>query len=105
MSTAKALLLFGATGDLAQRMLLPSLFGLHADGLVDPALRIIGTARSDLTDDAYRRFATEAIEAHVPADRLKAGEVAGFAERLRYVPLDASAPAGFGACYQTFCGT
>ena len=97
MSTAKALLLFGATGDLAQRMLLPSLFGLHADGLVDPALRIIGTARSDLTDDAYRRFATEAIEAHVPADRLKAGEVAGFAERLRYVPLDASAPAGFGA--------
>ena len=97
MSTAKALLLFGATGDLAQRMLLPSLFGLHAEGLVDPALRIIGTARSDLTDDAYRRFATEAIEAHVPADRLKAGEVAGFAERLRYVPLDASAPAGFGA--------
>ena len=97
MSTAKALLLFGATGDLAQRMLLPSLFGLHADGLVDPALRIIGTARSDLTDDAYRRFATEAIEAHVPADRLKAGEVAGFAERLSYVPLDASAPAGFGA--------
>ena len=97
MSTAKALLLFGATGDLAQRMLLPSLFGLHADGLVDPALRIIGTARSDLTDESYRRFAAEAIEAHVPADRLKAGEVAGFAERLSYVPLDASAPAGFGA--------
>ena len=32
--TANTVLLFGATGDLAQRMLLPSLFGLHADRLL-----------------------------------------------------------------------
>ena len=45
--TAKAdsLLLFGATGDLSQRMLLPSLCALHADGQLDPALQITGTAR------------------------------------------------------------
>ena len=43
------LLLFGATGDLAQRMLLPSLFGLHTDGLLPDELTITGTARSDLT--------------------------------------------------------
>ena len=38
------LLLFGATGDLAQRMLLPSLFGLHTDGLLPDELTITGTA-------------------------------------------------------------
>ena len=38
------LVLFGATGDLARRMLLPSLYGLDADGLLPPELRIIGTA-------------------------------------------------------------
>lgn len=41
-----ALVLFGATGDLAKRMLLPSLFGLDADGLLSPAMRIVATARS-----------------------------------------------------------
>ncbi|MBA4045369.1 MAG: glucose-6-phosphate dehydrogenase, partial [Erythrobacter sp.] len=52
--TADRLLLFGATGDLAQRMLLPSLFALDADGLLAPDLKIIGTARSQMTDSEYR---------------------------------------------------
>ena len=45
---ADTLLLFGATGDLAQRMLLPSLCALHAGGLLEPDLQIIGTARSSI---------------------------------------------------------
>ena len=52
--TADTLLLFGATGDLAQRMLLPSLFALHADRLLPPDLAIVGTARSDMSDDGFR---------------------------------------------------
>ena len=40
------LLLFGATGDLAQRMLLPSLFNLHSDGLLPEGLTITGTVVS-----------------------------------------------------------
>ena len=43
--TADRLLLFGATGDLSQRMLLPSLCALHADDLLAPDLKIVGTAR------------------------------------------------------------
>ena len=42
---APTLLLFGATGDLARRMLLPSLFGLDAEGLLPEGLAIYGTAR------------------------------------------------------------
>ena len=60
--TADRLLLFGATGDLAQRMLLPSLFALDADGLLGPGLKIIGTARSSMSDSEYRNFARAALE-------------------------------------------
>ena len=48
--TADNLVLFGATGDLAQRMLLPSLFALHADRLVSPQLAILGTGEAALEE-------------------------------------------------------
>ena len=59
--TANTLLLFGATGDLAQRMLLPSLCALHADDLVAENLLIICTARSEHTYASYRKVAREAL--------------------------------------------
>src|SRR5688572_30959438 len=62
-----ALLLFGATGDLARRMLLPSLYGLDADGLLPDELTVIGTARSQLDDDAYRDKAKQALDEHLAA--------------------------------------
>jgi glucose-6-phosphate 1-dehydrogenase len=52
-----SLLLFGATGDLSKRMLLPSLFGLHADGLLPAGLAIVATARSGHDTAAYRALA------------------------------------------------
>jgi len=93
--TADRLLLFGATGDLAQRMLLPSLCALDADKLVDPELRIICTARSDYDTHSYRNFARAALERFLPAERR--GSVATFLNRLQYQALDANEPAGFAA--------
>lgn len=89
------LLLFGATGDLAQRMLLPSLYGLHADGLLPEALTIMATAHSEMEDEGYRCFAAAALDAFVAPDRKNAGAVAGFLDRLAYCPLDANDPAGY----------
>jgi glucose-6-phosphate 1-dehydrogenase len=89
------LLLFGATGDLAQRMLLPSLYGLHADGLLPKGLTITGTARSDKDDAGYRQFAADALDEFLPADRKDDSAVGGFLERLFYQPLDASKTDGF----------
>ena len=91
------LLLFGATGDLAQRMLLPSLFGLHVDGLLPPQLAVTGTARSEHDDASYRDFAGKALDTYLPADRKDEGAIRGFLDRLGYQPLDASTPAGFDA--------
>ena len=91
--TADRLLLFGATGDLSQRMLLPSLCALDADGLLGPDVRIIGTARSEMTDSEFRNFAREALEKFLPADRR--GSMANFLNRLSYQALDATTLEGF----------
>lgn len=88
--TADTLLLFGATGDLAQRMLLPSLFVLHADRLLPPDLAIVGTARSDMSEDGFRSRAEEALTKYLPDDRRLSGTSSDFLRRLRYVPLDLS---------------
>ena len=51
---ASLLTIFGASGDLSQRMLLPSLYGLQSDGLLPERMRILGTARSALDDAGFR---------------------------------------------------
>jgi glucose-6-phosphate 1-dehydrogenase len=90
-----ALLLFGATGDLARRMLLPSLYGLAADGLLPDDLRIIGTARTELDDHAFRARAREALDQHSIAGFVQPDVAERFLQRLSYVALDATQPATF----------
>ena len=89
------LLLFGATGDLAQRMLLPSLYGLHADNLLPAELKIFGAARHDHDDEGYRAFARKALDQFLPEDRKDEGAIASFLERVFYQPTDLSDPASF----------
>jgi glucose-6-phosphate 1-dehydrogenase len=87
---AGKLLLFGATGDLAQRMLLPSLYGLHVDGLLPDGLTITGSARSDYDDQAYRDFAKEALDEFLPKDMKDAKQIKAFLDRLFFQPCDLS---------------
>jgi glucose-6-phosphate 1-dehydrogenase len=98
---ASTLLLFGATGDLARRMLLPSLYGLDSDGLLPSELRIVGTARTDLDDAAFRERAKAALEEHLPPGFLQEEVADRFLRRLHYVALDIKDPAGFERLAQT----
>lgn len=95
-TSCSALLLFGATGDLSRRMLLPSLFALHEDGLIEPGLRIVGTARSEHDDAEFREFTRAALEEFLPEDRKDDAKLASFLERLEYQTLDASNVDGYG---------
>ena len=61
---ADALVLFGATGDLAKRKLFPALYNLELDGMLD--VPVIGVARSDWTDESFRAHARDAIIAAEP---------------------------------------
>lgn len=84
-----SLILFGATGDLAQRMLLPSLYGLDADDLLPARLRIVSTARSNLTEAAFLEFAAAALTRFVEPAALKSECVSRLLQRLRFVCVDA----------------
>jgi len=55
------IVLFGATGDLARRKLLPGLFHLFEAGLL-PRSEVLGVALEELDDDSFRAFAREALE-------------------------------------------
>jgi glucose-6-phosphate 1-dehydrogenase len=93
--TAGTFLLFGATGDHAQRMLVPSLFALHADRLIPPELAIFGTAPGDMDDAGFRSLAEAALAKYLPDDRRPSPATADFLKRLRYVTLDVSDREGF----------
>jgi glucose-6-phosphate 1-dehydrogenase len=58
----QVIVLFGATGDLAKRKLLPGMFHLAQVGLMPAGFRIVGTARHDIGEEAFRDLAREAIE-------------------------------------------
>src|SRR6476620_9299931 len=87
-SPATLLVIFGASGDLAQRMLLPSLYGLQHAGLLPEGLRILGTARSELDDAAFRANVAEAVRTHVPASDLDEASLAALLERIAYQSAD-----------------
>jgi glucose-6-phosphate 1-dehydrogenase len=100
LTAADLLLLFGATGDLARRMLMPSLYALHSEGLLPADLDILATGRSALDDDGYRALVAKALETYVSADRRRPDSIEGFLRRLRYVALDVSNPESFGRLAQ-----
>ncbi|MFW2342133.1 glucose-6-phosphate dehydrogenase [Brevundimonas sp.] len=86
-----ALILFGGGGDLALRMLLPSLYFLDHDGLLDPGLKIIAAARSDETRDDYIARVRASVEPRATSDEAWSdGTWARLAGRLDYVALDAT---------------
>jgi glucose-6-phosphate 1-dehydrogenase len=55
-----AVVIFGATGDLTHRKLIPALYNLAADGALPPAVSVVGFARRDKTDEVFRKELEEA---------------------------------------------
>src|SRR3546814_619927 len=91
----ETLILFGATGDLAHRMLFPSLYNLHMDGLLADGLTIIGSGRSDLDRAAFHAQVREALAEHLPEDRIDPPVVDMFLDRIDYCAVDAGKGAGY----------
>ncbi len=89
------LVVFGATGDLSQRKLIPALFHRDDQGQIPPEARIIGTSRRDMTDEAFRAFAQGAIEKFVEAEFRTAANVKRFLDRLTYVSAEATQEDGW----------
>src|ERR1700737_1677262 len=57
-----ALVIFGASGDLAHRKLVPALYDLFVDGLLSPHFAVVGFSRSSLSDEDFRGSLREAVQ-------------------------------------------
>ncbi|MCA0424210.1 MAG: glucose-6-phosphate dehydrogenase [Proteobacteria bacterium] len=91
------LVVFGATGDLAQRKLIPALFNRDRHGQVPPEARIIGASRRAMTEKQFRDFARTALAQHAKLTDADKALVESFLERLTYVTLDAEDESGWDA--------
>ena len=83
--------LFGATGDLSRRKLLPGLFHLTTSGFI-PDARVIGVSLDDLTPESFGEFALAALR-EFSGRRVSDEAWSAFAAKLDYVPLSAGASA------------
>ncbi|MDX8353453.1 glucose-6-phosphate dehydrogenase [Cognatiyoonia sp. IB215182] len=91
------LVIFGGTGDLARRKILPGLFRRFRAGQMPDQARIIGAARSDLDTEGYRWLIADAIAEFGGEEKSDNSALAAFLDRLDYVAIDAKGEGGWKA--------
>ena len=91
------LVLFGGTGDLSWRKLMPALFQAFRHGTLPEGGRIIGVARDNHTDEQYRELIRSRFDRVELAKRPSAEEFDRFAAMLHYQRIDLSQPAAYDA--------
>ncbi|MGA0601709.1 glucose-6-phosphate dehydrogenase [Caulobacter sp. KR2-114] len=96
------LVIFGATGDLAARMLLPSLYFLDSDKLLPDGLKIIGSARSEMDRDAFVKLVRGIMDKR--SEGVDEAVWKRFAERLDYCAADVTKGAGLKALSEVIEG-
>jgi glucose-6-phosphate 1-dehydrogenase len=82
-----ALTIFGASGDLTQRKLMPALYALAVRNLLPPSFGVVGVARTPMTDDEFREKMRQAVVDYA-RDEFRQDVWDELAEGLRYVATD-----------------
>src|SRR5437764_11057733 len=88
------LAIFGATGDLAKRKLLPAIYNLAHEGALPERFNLIGLSRGDIGDDGFREQAREAIQSfsrRPPDEKV----LSSLVDRMRYVSASFDDPNGY----------
>ena len=88
------IVIFGASGDLAKRKLVPALFTLAAKNRLDDNVRIVGASRSPMSDDQFRESMWDALQEFRDLQNRR-HDWDRFARRLHYIPADISNPEHF----------
>jgi glucose-6-phosphate 1-dehydrogenase len=94
--SSQVLVIFGASGDLARRKLLPALYDLAYEGLLPERYAIVGSGGSRLDDVGFRERVRGAVE-EFSRHRLAEGRWQAFAKALTYVHAPLDEPGSFGA--------
>jgi glucose-6-phosphate 1-dehydrogenase len=90
-----AIVLMGATGDLAHRKILPSLYNLAVDHLLPHGFALIGMSRQECTDEQYRQEMRESVEQHSRYRPVQPEVWENFEQGLYFTRGDFSDPASF----------
>ncbi len=89
------IVIFGASGDLARRKLIPALYGLAAQNCLARRFAIIGFSRTPMTDEAFQTTAIESVKKFADANTLRDAECKEFAKALAYVAGEYHQPEAF----------
>ena len=84
----QVLVIFGASGDLTKRMLMPSLYELHVRQMLPEHFIILGTSRTPMSDDEFRLSIRVMLQELKGEDNLKGDEVDRFMQKVYYQPFD-----------------
>jgi glucose-6-phosphate 1-dehydrogenase len=95
MADRKAMIIFGATGDLAQKMIFPSLYFLDKEGHLPPELIILGVARTQLSEVEFAANTQKMIREETGSDYSDA-DWSRFTQRLHYCAGDVTQSATYG---------
>lgn len=87
------LVIFGASGDLTHKKLMPAIYALALRRLLPPHFAVLGVARTDVSDDEWRDEMKEAVKKHA-RDEFRDEVWSELAEGMRYVSIDFADPAG-----------
>ena len=98
------LVIFGGTGDLARRKILPGLFRRFCAGQMPAEARIIGAARSDIDVAAFREMVSEATREFGDGSPCEAGTLEAFLEQIDYVAIDARGDDGWAELKEKMSG-
>jgi glucose-6-phosphate 1-dehydrogenase len=84
------LVIFGASGDLANRMLIPAVFSLKAQNLLPEKFAVIGVGRTEMTIEQFSKKMEDGIHAFANGKALDNDQVKSFCETLSYISIDIS---------------
>jgi glucose-6-phosphate 1-dehydrogenase len=87
MAEPALMVIFGATGDLAKRKLLPSIYNLARQRLLPPGFAVVGAAMDDLSDEAFREHAKQAVTEFSRTQPIDQEVLTAFLANLCYVPV------------------
>ena len=87
----QVLVIFGASGDLASRMLIPAVFSLKVQNLLPEKFAVLGVGRTEMTTDQFRKKMNVVIHTFTKEKEVKEDQINAFCEMVSYVSIDMAA--------------
>ena len=89
------MIIFGASGDLTKRKLMPALYSLYREKRLTGEFSILGIGRTVYSDDNYRSYILEELQLFVKSEEQDTALMASFVSHLYYLPMDPAKEEGY----------